>query len=175
VGLDAPDRALTNPAGSTSRRFAGRGCGPTEVPVADRPRAGQAGDAVDVERRLRVGRGPVSPRDRGRRGRLVEPSPVLALTARTSGPDGTRSLVRRDLLGLDQRRSSSRDDAALDAEQPQDRKVLVVCAARPSAASTTSRKRSMPVAPATIVRTKRSCPGTSTSDSRRPSGSSSGA
>ena len=33
----------------------------------------------------------------------------------------------------------------------------------------------MPVAPATIVRTNRSWPGTSTSDSRRPEGSSSGA
>ena len=33
----------------------------------------------------------------------------------------------------------------------------------------------MPVAPATIVRTNRSCPGTSTTESRRPSGSSSGA
>jgi hypothetical protein len=34
---------------------------------------------------------------------------------------------------------------------------------------------STPVAPATIVRTKRSCPGTSTTDSRCPLGSSSGA
>ena len=33
----------------------------------------------------------------------------------------------------------------------------------------------MPVAPATIVRTKRSWPGTSTTDSRRPEGSASGA
>ena len=33
----------------------------------------------------------------------------------------------------------------------------------------------MPVAPATIVRTKRSWPGTSTTDSRRPDGSPSAA
>ena len=33
----------------------------------------------------------------------------------------------------------------------------------------------MPVAPATIVRTNRSWPGTSTTDSRRPDGSTSGA
>jgi len=38
----------------------------------------------------------------------------------------------------------------------------------PSPASTTSRKRSNPVAPATIVRTKRSCPGTSTRETERP-------
>ena len=40
-----------------------------------------------------------------------------------------------------------------------------VCGRAPSPASMTSRKRSMPVAPATIVRTNRSCPGTSTSES----------
>jgi len=45
----------------------------------------------------------------------------------------------------------------------------------PSSAATQSRNRSMPEAPATIVRTKRSWPGTSTTDSRRPPGSSSGA
>ncbi len=50
-----------------------------------------------------------------------------------------------------------------------------VCGMTPSSAATTSRKRSIPVAPATIARMKRSWPGTSTTDSRRPDGSSSGA
>ena len=50
-----------------------------------------------------------------------------------------------------------------------------VCGITPSSAATTIRNRSIPVAPATIVRTKRSWPGTSTTDSRRPEGSSSGA
>ncbi len=50
-----------------------------------------------------------------------------------------------------------------------------VCGMTPSSAATTSRKRSIPVAPATIARMKRSCPGTSTTDSLRPDGSSSGA
>ena len=50
-----------------------------------------------------------------------------------------------------------------------------VCGITPSSAATTIRYRSMPVAPATIVRTKRSWPGTSTTDSRRPDGRSSGA
>jgi hypothetical protein len=45
----------------------------------------------------------------------------------------------------------------------------------PSSAATHSRNMSMPVAPATMVRTNRSCPGTSTSESRRPLGNSSGA
>ena len=50
-----------------------------------------------------------------------------------------------------------------------------VCGITPSSAATVMRKKSMPVAPATIVRTKRSCPGTSTTDTRRPEGRSSGA
>ena len=45
----------------------------------------------------------------------------------------------------------------------------------PSSAATTMRYRSIPVAPATIVRTKRSWPGTSTTETRRPPGSTSGA
>ena len=45
-----------------------------------------------------------------------------------------------------------------------------VCGITPSSAATTSRNRSIPVAPATIVRTKRSWPGTSTTDRRRPDG-----
>ncbi len=44
----------------------------------------------------------------------------------------------------------------------------------PSSAATTIRYRSMPVAPATIVRTNRSCPGTSTTETRPP-GSDNGA
>ena len=50
-----------------------------------------------------------------------------------------------------------------------------VCGITPSSAATVIRYRSIPVAPATIVRTKRSWPGTSTTDSRRPPGSVSGA
>ena len=50
-----------------------------------------------------------------------------------------------------------------------------VCGITPSSAATVIRYRSIPVAPATIVRTNRACPGTSTTDSRRPDGSASGA
>ena len=50
-----------------------------------------------------------------------------------------------------------------------------VCGITPSSAAMTSRKRSTPVAPATMVRTKRSWPGTSTTLSRAPDGSSSSA
>ena len=47
-----------------------------------------------------------------------------------------------------------------------------VCGITPSSDAIVIRNRSIPVAPATIVRTKRSWPGTSTTDSRRPDGSS---
>jgi hypothetical protein len=43
----------------------------------------------------------------------------------------------------------------------------------PSSAATTSRTRSIPVAPATMVRTSPSCPGTSTTPRLKPPGSSS--
>ena len=68
-----------------------------------------------------------------------------------------------------------RDDAVLDPEQAQDREVLVRLRPCASPTSMTSRKRSIPLAPATIVRTNRSCPGTSTTERLVPSGSSSGA
>ncbi len=51
----------------------------------------------------------------------------------------------------------------------------IVCGITPSSAATTSRNRSTPVAPATMVRTKRSCPGTSTTLRRAPAGSCSSA
>ena len=59
-------------------------------------------------------------------------------------------------LRVDGVRLRHRHDAALDPEQPQDGEVLVRLRTGASPASTTSRKRSIPVAPATIVRTNRS-------------------
>ena len=50
-----------------------------------------------------------------------------------------------------------------------------VCGITPSSAATTSTTRSMPLAPATMLRMKRSCPGTSTMPTVRPSGISMGA
>jgi len=46
-----------------------------------------------------------------------------------------------------------------------------VCGMTPSSAATTSTTRSMPPAPAAMARTKRSCPGTSTTPASVPSGS----
>ena len=50
-----------------------------------------------------------------------------------------------------------------------------VCGIGPSSAATTSMTRSIPLAPATMVRTNRSCPGTSIIASVSPDGSASGA
>ena len=96
----------------------------------------------------------------------------------TSAPGtSSRASVDRQLerLLVDGVGFRDRDDAVLDTEQAKDRQVLERLRPRTLLASITSRNRSMPVAPAIIVRTKRSWPGTSTSDRRRPSGSSSGA
>ena len=106
------------------------------------------------------------------------PIPVLALTATTSAP-GTSS--RASSIAMSSVSSSTRSAfviATTPVWTPRSRRIArcsSVCGRAPSAASITSRNRSIPVAPATIVRTKRSWPGTSISESRRPSGSTSGA
>ena len=56
--------------------------------------------------------------------------------------------------------------------RPQMSRCSRVCGITPSSAATTSTTRSMPTAPATIVRTKRSCPGTSTTPTVSPPGKS---
>ena len=53
---------------------------------------------------------------------------------------------------------------------PQMSRCSRVCGITPSSAATTSTTRSMPTAPATMVRTKRSCPGTSTTPTVSPVG-----
>ena len=163
---------------------------PQLVALADRPGPERAGhdradpaqreDAVDVEaggavvvRAVDAVRGP------GERGaQLVEPGARL----RADGDDlglghelarlGERELERLLVDGV------AFVTATTPRSIPSRRRIArcsCVCGRAPSAASITSRKRSIPVAPATMLRTKRSWPGTSTSESLRPSGSSSGA
>ena len=103
------------------------------------------------------------------------PSPLGAATAITSAP-GSSSAASSAASA-----ESARSDfviATTPVETPSAFSTAAcsrVCGITPSSAATTIRNRSIPVAPATIVRTKRSWPGTSTTDSRRPDGSSSGA
>ncbi len=106
------------------------------------------------------------------------PSPVRALVSTTGAP-GTSSRASSTARA---RVSTSTEStfviATTPCSMPSSRTIARcsrVCGLAPSAASTTSRNRSMPVAPATMLRTNRSWPGTSTTESRRPSGSSSGA
>ena len=146
-----------------------------ERPGHDRAGAGEAEDPVDVEaRRRRRPRGrPLAARSSAARS-SSSPSPVTALTRTTSAP-GTRPPSVRHPVGST---ASIFVSATTPRSTPSRRRISrcsSVCARGPSPASTTSRKRSMPVAPATIVRTKRSWPGTSITDSRRPLGRSSGA
>ncbi len=106
------------------------------------------------------------------------PSPVRALTRTTvaAGDELARLLLREvDRLGVDRVDLRQRDDTALDAEQAQDREVLVRLRARALPRVDHEQEEVDAVAPATIVRTNRSCPGTSMSESLRPSASSSGA
>jgi len=96
------------------------------------------------------------------------PVRVLVATARTPGSSSPASAVAR---------AGSARSAFVIATTPRSTPRLrstlrcsTVWGITPSSAAIVMRKRSMPVAPATIVRTKRSWPGTSTTDSRRPDG-----
>ena len=180
VHLDGPDPDV-----------AAGGLQPQLVAVADRPRperprrdgadAPQREDPVDVEPGREVGPALLDlvrrPR-RARRGARRGPSPVTPLTGddRASGTSSRASSTASSSV------SSSTASALVTATTPRStpsrRRIArcsCVCGRAPSAASSTSRKRSIPVAPATIVRTNRSWPGTSTSESVRPPGSASGA
>ena len=75
-------------------------------------------------------------------------------------------------LGVGEVGLGDRHDAALDTPSARSTAACSrVWGITPSSAATVIRYRSIPVAPATIVRTKRSWPGTSITDSRRPEGS----
>ena len=163
------------------------------VALADRARPERAGrdgadpaqreDAVDVEpRRLRrraLGdRRP--PRRRERRAQLVEPLAGLGADRDDLGAgDELARLLDAPARSVSASTASvfvTRDDAALDPEEPQDREVLVRL--RPRALARVDRRagrgRSRSRRRPWCGRSARG-PGTSTSESRRPSGSSSGA
>ena len=106
------------------------------------------------------------------------PRRCFALTATTGAPGTSSSASARASSSVSSSTRSDFVNATTPRSIPSRRRIArcsSVCGRAPSAASITSRKRSMPVAPATIARTKRSCPGTSTTESCVPSGSSSGA
>src|SRR3954453_530882 len=113
----------------------------------------------------------ISSRNRSR------PSPVRALTATTAAP-GATACASSTASSSD---SGSTRSLFVTATTPQSipraritARCSRVCGITPSSAATASRKRSTPVAPATMVLTRRSWPGTSTTETT-PSGSSSGA
>ena len=135
-----------------------------QCPGDDRADPPEREDAVDVQAGGKVG----SPllhclRDGSERGaELVEPGAGHAAHRDDLRPgDELARLLDGELerLRVHGVRLRDGDDSALHAKEPQDREVLVGLGRAPSAASTTRRKRSIPVAPATIVRTNRSWPG----------------
>ena len=105
------------------------------------------------------------------------PCPVSAETGTISAP---LSEVEASSVSTSAMRSriwsSSARSALVSATMPRSRpsrsticRCSTVCGLMPSAADTTSRAASMPVAPASMLCTKRSWPGTSTKPSCRPS------
>ena len=110
------------------------------------------------------------PRARRRRRRRCAPS-----TARPRRRGAARRASARRALGSTRSPWSARRRRRRTPSAASIATCSRVCGITPSSAATTRRYRSIPVAPATIVRTKRSWPGTSTTDSRAPDGSASGA
>ena len=105
-----------------------------------------------------------------RRAQLVEPVARARRHGHRLGARQQLARLRRRPRRVGQVRLGDRDHARRHAERRSTATCSRVWGITPSSAATTSRYRSMPVAPATIVRTKRSWPGTSTTDSRRPDG-----
>ena len=150
-----------------------------ERPGRDGADAAQREDAVDVaaaSRRRHRARAPAARASAARSS--SRPAPVFADTATTSAPGTSSRASSAASSSVSSSTASAFVSATTPCSTPSSRSTArcsSVCGRAPSCASITSRNRSMPVAPAIIVRTNRSCPGTSTSESRRPSGSSSGA
>ena len=159
---------------------------PQLIALADRPRPerarddgadpAQREDAVDVQPRREVGAALLDrPRDlaRARRAARRARRPLTPLTATTGAPGTSSRASSSASSSVSGSTASAFVTATTPCSTPRSRRIArcsCVCGRAPSAASITSRNRSMPVAPATIVRTKRSWPGTSTSDSARPLG-----
>ena len=180
---------------STERTRTSPPPGSTREPVAgpDRARPERARDdgADAVQREGAVDRQARGPRGRPRRdgaGGLVERLAQLVeagAAARRGLDDRASRRARRAVeqlldvgarqLGAPSASTRSRLLSATTAVRtPSSSRIATcsrVCGITPSSQATTSRARSMPVAPAIIVRTKRSCPGTSTTESERPEGS----
>ncbi len=142
----------------------------------DRAGTREAEGAIDIQA-SRAGP-PAGLRRRGdpceRSEELVEP-PALRPRSRERSrwPAGARRRRRRSRERDRASTASTFVTATTPRSTPSSRRIRrcsSVCGLGPSPASTTSRKRSTPVAPATIVRTKRSWPGTSTTERKRAVG-----
>ncbi len=155
------------------------------VPVTTVPMP-LSGNTLSTGRRAGPAWRPVSARSAARcsaASRSSRPRPSLALTVTSSQPaNGVPSRNPRTSSSASSSSSSSTRSALVSATTPSRTpsssmmaRCSRVCGITPSSAAMTSRKRSTPVAPATMVRTKRSWPGTSTTLSRAPDGSSSSA
>ena len=117
---------------------------------------------VERARAARRGRRPCAPRSRRRR-RPRAPCPRAAPRRRRARARAVSSSTRSRLVS-----------ATTAVRTPSSSRIATcsrVCGITPSSQATTSSARSMPVAPEIMVRTKRSCPGTSTTESERPDGS----
>ena len=161
--LRTPARA---PPGSTVSASPGWISPAHNVPVTTVPMP-LSGNTRSTGRRAGPARRPASARSATRSSAASSssrPRPSRALTVTTSHPAyGVPSRNSRTSAAASSSSSSSTASALVSATTPSrtpsssmTARCSTVCGITPSSAAMTSRKRSMPVAPATIVRTKRS-------------------
>ena len=182
----SPRTRARRPPGWTSTSSPVARAPPVRVPVTTAPKprivkTRSIGSRGGPARGVRGAAPPASSRSRSRS--ASSPLPVWAETGTTgtsaSGVPASRS---RTSSAASSAISSSTRSVFVSATSPrsipsswQMATCSRVCGMTPSSAATTSISRSMPVAPATMVRTSFSCPGTSTTERRSPSPSSSSA
>ena len=112
-----------------------------------------------------------------RRRKSAIPSPVTVETGTISAPSSPVPASRRAMSRrTSTRRASGTASTLVSATTPRSiprrstmARCSTVCGMTPSSAATTSRTKSMPVAPASMLRTNFSWPGTSTKPSTEPS------
>ena len=175
VHLDAADPRLVARSAARSRARPRSATPDHSVPVTTVPAPRTREDAVDVQAQRSRSRAALDARAAARSSAPRSSSTPAPVRDDTSDDLRARQQLRAPRPPLAPGRARSVFVTATTPTSTPSAASTAACSRvwgiTPSSAATTIRNRSIPVAPATIVRTKRSWPGTSTTLSTRPLGS----
>ena len=177
----SPRTRTSTPRGDTSSRSPGATVPDSAVPVTTVPTPASVKQRSTARRKFPcpAAAGCSAASCASRRSSASMPSPVADETASSSASasEVPASIDRTSSPAAASRPASTRS-LLVSATMPRDRpsrsmiaRCSRVCGIGPSSAATTSSTQSMPVAPASMLRTSFSCPGMSTKPSRPPSSS----